>query len=408
MINVARPENTGGAPASPLFILSCERSGSTLLRYIVDTHPQIACPGHLYLGRLCQSLEGALWPTLGQTLPGMDDGEKAAAVAAEIRRIVGGMMSRYADAKGKSLWCEKTPMNLDYLDVIRRAFAQARYVCLYRHCMDVVHSCVGLSAYRYLPEHIPYVQRHPDNIVVAMMSNWIDKTERLLAFERQNPGGCHRLRYESLVCDTPAALEGLFGFLAVDWSPDLIEAVFTQRHDSGEGDAKVQFAGRISADSVGKGRQVPRDLIPQALQERADALLALLDYPSIDAFYRRHAVGPATAPTARAEQAADDLFQRLWAGKQERLRRADGLASCSCKFVVTGGNGGAWIVDPASREGVVPADGRETSSTVALSAELLRDIADGRKNPMEAYEEGQIEVAGDRDVAFEFGRLLFA
>ncbi|WP_162232548.1 hypothetical protein, partial [Methylogaea oryzae] len=46
-------------------------------------------------------------------------------------------------------------------------------------------------------------------------------------------------------------------------------------------------------------------------------------------------------------------------------------------------------VDPASREGVVPADGRETSSTVALSAELLRDIADGRKNPMERTRKGK-------------------
>lgn len=53
---------------SQLFILSCERSGSTLLRYIVDTHPRIACPGHLYLGRLCQYLYQTMKSSLGQAL----------------------------------------------------------------------------------------------------------------------------------------------------------------------------------------------------------------------------------------------------------------------------------------------------------------------------------------------------
>jgi len=36
---------TGPTPSNaPIFILSAARSGSTLLRYILDHHPEIACP----------------------------------------------------------------------------------------------------------------------------------------------------------------------------------------------------------------------------------------------------------------------------------------------------------------------------------------------------------------------------
>src|ERR1700730_4284019 len=41
----------------PLFVLCGPRRGSTLLRYILDTHSQIASPGEIELGALCAHLE---------------------------------------------------------------------------------------------------------------------------------------------------------------------------------------------------------------------------------------------------------------------------------------------------------------------------------------------------------------
>src|SRR5690349_11887906 len=93
-------ENQLSATA-PIFILSCERSGSTLLRYIIDTHPQVSSPAHLHLGQLCSSLYKTAYYSIGQTMTVEDEAARERLVAAEVRRIVDDLMGRYAKMKGK-------------------------------------------------------------------------------------------------------------------------------------------------------------------------------------------------------------------------------------------------------------------------------------------------------------------
>ena len=40
----------------PVFILTASRSGSTLLRFILDTHPDFACPPETMITAACVSL----------------------------------------------------------------------------------------------------------------------------------------------------------------------------------------------------------------------------------------------------------------------------------------------------------------------------------------------------------------
>lgn len=390
-----------------LFIFSCERSGSTLLRYIIDTHPHIACPAHLYLGRLCQDLYYTLESSLGHTLSDYSEEQQEAALLAQVRAVVNCIMTRYTAAKRKAIWCEKTPMNLEHRGVLAKVFPAARYICLYRHCLDVVHSCIGLRNYRYLPEHIPYVRHRPDNLVAAMLSNWIDKIGSLLDWEKRHSRNTLRICYESLVQDTTPTLASLFAFLELDWDESLTTQIFRQKHDAGEGDAKVQFSRSISAQSVGKGVGVPHELIPSDLEEQANALLAELGYPSIAQFYAENALRN-SATEIKATIIADELFRRLYVEKADRIRAIPPSYLHPCKFVVTGNSGGTWIIDPAEPQLI--SQGREAcaSTTIVLANDLLLDLVEGRKNPLEAYEEGKLQVIGDLDVAFEFGRALFA
>src|SRR5437660_5875801 len=126
--------------AAPVFILSNPRTGSTLLRYLIDTHPDICCPGELRLGAITEFLTVAIELTLGrvQSCPG---GETARlACFAEVRRIVDDLMDKYCRAKGKPRWCEKTPINLDHLDFLNAVFPDAQCLCLHRHGLDTVRS----------------------------------------------------------------------------------------------------------------------------------------------------------------------------------------------------------------------------------------------------------------------------
>ena len=162
--------------APPVFVLSCERSGSTLLRYIMDTHPQVCSPAHLHLGQLCRSLYTTAFYSIGQTAEVADEAARERLVAAEVRRVVDELMGRYARAKGKQVWCEKTTDNLQYLRFLGEVFPDARFICLYRNCMDVAHSSIECSRLGFMPELAPYVQKSPGNIVAAMVESWVEKT----------------------------------------------------------------------------------------------------------------------------------------------------------------------------------------------------------------------------------------
>src|SRR6188472_1604334 len=130
--------------ARPVFILSCERSGSTLLRCILDTHPEIACPGELAIGRLVQALRRTIFRTVAQTDAATEE-EQGEATRVEVRRIVDEILTAYVSARGKRVWCDKTPWNVLCLSDLEWVFPEARYVCLYRRGVDVAHSCLEAS-----------------------------------------------------------------------------------------------------------------------------------------------------------------------------------------------------------------------------------------------------------------------
>jgi protein-tyrosine sulfotransferase len=265
---------------TPLFIQACERSGSTLLRYIVDTHSALCSPAELYLGRALEALKVTLERSTALLHP---EGERHVFITTELRRICGGILDDYARGKGKQGWCEKTPVNLQSLDLIDRVFPDARHVCLHRNCMDVVHSALEAGRYGFVEGLAEYARRDPTNLVAAMAESWADKTEWLLAFERAHPDKCHRIKYEAVVFEPASVLPPMFKFLGVGWEPALLDAVFRTPHDQGTGhagDRKIRTTRKIER-RVGSGSTISRTHLPSALLQRVNGILRQLEYPEV-------------------------------------------------------------------------------------------------------------------------------
>jgi protein-tyrosine sulfotransferase len=266
-------------PASPIFILSTERSGSTLLRYILDTHPDVCCPGELFLGRLAKDLRETVSRTLGLT-SGEEVGDQDQATWREVNRIINELLSNFTRLRGKKIWCDKTPFNLKNLDELEKTFPDARYLCLYRNSLDVVHSGLGLEEKSYIWWALPYVVKHPKNYAAALLESWIDKTQIMIDFEKRHPQ-VFRLRYEALVVDPVGTLNPVFEFLGLDWDPSLLDRVFKVRHDPGGGDYKIALTSKIEKDRVGKGAGIDPALmatIPPKLLEKQKELHSALNY----------------------------------------------------------------------------------------------------------------------------------
>lgn len=387
----------------PVFILSCVRSGSTMLRCIIDTHPNLCSPGHLNLGPLCTHLYAAAYYSLGR-LPAVATEEQRDRLAlAETRRIVADLLDRYAQGKGKGRWCEKSTVNIDHLELLARVFPEADYVCLYRNCLDVADSCIKISPLGYMAELAPYVQKNPANLVAAMLDNWLDKTGKLLAFEQSHRDRCFRVNYETLVTQPKQTLAPLFEFLGESWRDDLIDAVFSAPHDQGDGDLKVWFSAKINTDSVGKGSAIPLTSIPEAAIADIDALHRQLGYQTIAALYAGEDKGDAC--NDRQVDLNDFFRNRLL----EKAAAASGRFNLRgvCKFVITGLKGGVWIVE-SSGCGLTLKEKHEYSDcTIATTYKIFCELIEGRKNPVHAYQAGEITGGGNMNLALEFGSLLF-
>lgn len=404
------------APA-PVFVLSCPRSGSTLLRYILDTHPDICSPGELNLGTLSYALYNTLFNSIGRTLP---EAEREMSVLLEVNHTVSGILDRYARARGKRIWCEKSPHdNLVHSRLLADAFPDARFVCLYRNCMDFVHSALEGNRFKWWWEFIhPYLAKAEHNHVEAAALYWVDSTRKLLAFEEAQRGGAHRVTYEDLVFRPESTLEGLFTFLELPFPPDLLSRVFTSPHDEGSGDSKIRFTKQIESRSVGKGSSVPVSLLSASVLEEANRLLAALGYAQLhpdfneipSPYVPRDAAGESRqGPGAGAAGSEADIAQAFERRIAENLtRKAAALVRLrvTYKVVVEDLAEGVWILDLKHSGGQLRREDGEADCVVTLPGELLSAILSGAVHPQEAFLRGDIRIRGDEELAAALGFLL--
>jgi hypothetical protein len=368
------------ARTDPVFVLCMGRSGSTVLRFLLDAHPDLACPPETNLPALCAQLavvwsmiEGAPLPqTRGDAPPVVPD-----AAVGEIRHMMDTMTGSYLARRGKKRFCDKSLGSARFADLLARVYPDAKFLCLYRHPMDVIRSGLeacpwGLNGYGF----DQYIADSPGNAVMALARYWLDNALPITVFEEQYADLCHRIRYEDLVEAPEKTAQEIFAFVGVGEAPGIAQSCFaSQRERFGPADHKIWATSKITGDSVGKGESVPAGLIPapiaSAINELADKLgyvrieedwgtpgmAADLRVPATIASSAR-AVG-LTASSQRAMARSRLLAEHLGWG----LDRIDGQfierwTSCLAeKFLVVsrvsaadGGHGEIrWIIDLAAR-----------------------------------------------------------
>ncbi len=263
----------------PIFVLSHARTGSTLLRYIIDAHPDVWCPAEITLGRLCSALRHTVSFTRLDRLSTNPVAEQASTyplVQAIVNQIMDGQCAR----KGKRRWCDKSTNNVDHVDVLDKTFPTAQYICLHRNCLDVVHSLVELFRFGFPGRYAQAVARSPENIVDAMIDTWLEATEKILKFETTHSERCLRVRYEDLVRDPLSVSKSIFLFLNLGFDSAMLDSVFSIPHDAGPADFKIRFTSSILRGRVGKGMAIPRSQMSSDRLAKMAAWHVVLGYDS--------------------------------------------------------------------------------------------------------------------------------
>jgi len=400
--DVNGPSDWGGACDDPVFVLCCGRSGSTLLRFLLDAHPDLACPPETNVPALCANSVSAWSLLTGEPIPVEPHGPPPAIpgpAIAGIRRTLDMMVGPYLARRGKKRYCDKSLGAAEHADLLLRLFPGAKFICLYRHPADVIASGIeacpwGLKGFGF----DRYAADSPGNSVLALARYWADHAAAIHAAEERFPGRCHRVRYEDLVADPEAVAEGMFGFLGVSAQPGISGRCFTpERERIGRADYKIWHTSRIITDSVGRGWSIPANLIEPAVAAKVSGLAEQLGYLRMDDRWGVAEVPPdfrvsadggwaagppasgggATQEMPRAFLLIGDLLQAgLFRISDRFIRQWGPCAGESFLVIATSADAGSsahWRVDLAARtvalaSGSQPADGTRPGATWQVTA----------------------------------------
>jgi hypothetical protein len=400
-----------------IFLLSLPRAGSTMLRLILDTHPEIWSPDEIRLGELAAALfhcaEG-LAELPGREWAHSPNLEASPEALQRTRRVIHELIDDYLQRKGKTVWCEKSPQNLHYLEVLDRVFPAARYILLHRHPFDIIASWLDSCRYGILFDFLREdLLANPANYLLGMTQSWVRHTERLLRWEAQYPARCLRLRYEDVVCDPVATSRSLSGLLGLEFDPRFVATAFSTPHHQRTnyaGDINAFLSSELSTVRIGRGNDLPwkrLSALPEDLLARVNRLLEELGYPAIDFSSPGYETGVAprrNEPSMHSEASVRALFEEVL---PQRLRSdaapMDGAGVY--EIAVTGEEESIWQVDLARRPGRVVAGGGGADCRIEISSAVLRELVSGRMNPGIAFRQGKVKVHGRIGLA-EIRQLL--
>ncbi len=260
----------------PIFILGVPRSGTTLLRTLLDSHSAIACgPETPWLGGHQPRSVMELWRFLREHEKGYCASYRMSPnIATEAARgLVSTLMDRYAAARGKSRWAEKTPDNILHIPFLLELFPEARVLLITRNGPDVALSTSTTAEHRkgispFLEQNlsfgpgVPVVQNNPLTAILRWR-HWNNLAAQALHGREHLP-----IAYEHLVTEPQTTMQRVTEFIGEPFEPSMLDyAKFGHEFPGWEwGSADVRARGTITTSRIG-----------QARKEFSPAQLALLD-----------------------------------------------------------------------------------------------------------------------------------
>jgi hypothetical protein len=216
---------------SPIFVVGAPRSGTTMMRLILNAHPNIAIPPEtsyfpdIYWRHAAPNgtaRNAALWPQVVDaftrlcearfrpTIDLQEVGDSLRACAPDFGLLLALPHARWAAAQGKGRWGEKTPLHIFYADIIMHLFPAAKIVAMQRDPRAVVASLNR------------FVAAGNDTVLNARL--WRDVWTRGRAILGSSVPAAQRLTvcYEDLVGSPEQVTRKVCAFLGEDFDPAML------------------------------------------------------------------------------------------------------------------------------------------------------------------------------------------
>jgi hypothetical protein len=236
-------ENANGTDdplTAPVFVVGCPRSGTTLVRQMLDAHPAVAIAPETHFMQYLWAHRAAYgdlnrkqnFERLIDDVTGLAGFEEMALDAARFRRaawqgkrsfqaLFALLLRQYAEQTGAERVGEKTPTHVRYLPALHRFFPKARFVHVLRDARAVAHS------WRGVPWSSGRLWRNADV--------WREHVAAARRSASRLGEALHTVRFERLVHAPEAVLRRLCRFLVLEFAPAMLGF---HRNDAGAPDTE--------------------------------------------------------------------------------------------------------------------------------------------------------------------------
>jgi hypothetical protein len=215
---------------APIFVLGVRRSGTTLLRVMLDRHSELAVPDESYfIPQLADRHRGALdverfvddlrrLPTLREWGVPLGEVRRRLEPGMPLGGAIATVYEVYAALEGKERWGDKTPMYMQHLGLLERLFPTALYVHLIRDGRDAALSFLAM------PEGIVTTTWAHPRSAAGFACQWraeVQAARRLGV--GVGPASYVEVRYEQLVAEPARELQRICDFAALAFEPQMLE-----------------------------------------------------------------------------------------------------------------------------------------------------------------------------------------
>ncbi len=223
--------------SEPVFLVGAERSGTTLLRLMLDHHPQIAF--HSEFEYAVDYFQGNNWPQLDEYYECLEidrlfqSSDFVIDVSLSYPQLVNSFLVQKRDRAGKSLVGATVHRHFDRL---LRIWPDARFIHIVRDGRDVARSCMSMN--------------WAGNVWTGL-DRWIE-TEKLWSQLKEtiSPERYTEVHYETLIAEPVATLTHLCNFIDTSYDPAMLSYSQTTTYNLPDVKLLCQWKRKLSEREI--------------------------------------------------------------------------------------------------------------------------------------------------------------
>ncbi|MFW5652622.1 MAG: sulfotransferase family protein [Planctomycetota bacterium] len=240
------------------FIVGCEKSGTSWLQHLLNSHHQIACRGESRIGLILLPLLRQAIEVWNQNHLLGKQGSLDEAAWQHFARTAAALVfdQSWPIRPHTRVIGEKTPGHAKAIADLSSIFPQAKFIHIIRDGRDGVVSGWHHNMHRGKPDFRQRFPRFADYTRYFVQAHWLPYIASARAFGSQHPARYHELRYEDLHSAPETTVERLLAFLNVDAAPEHVQACIesgsfsklSKGRDRGEEKADSHFRKGVVGD----------------------------------------------------------------------------------------------------------------------------------------------------------------